>query len=310
MKTTLHHTALIACALIMMSSCKHRELCYDHTHMLDVNVNYDWTNAPGASPNSMVTRLFPLEGDITPQRHEIADKDRAVIRVQAGRYIAVGFNGTTETLVESGDTYDNFFITTDDDELLSPMSKAPTSAPRPGEAEDEPVRKSPDVLWCGYNEEVSLVPLKNNQHIDLPMHESTVTCTIELRNVENTSSPIEISGALSGLSGAFSPSTAKPTAECVTMPVALKVIDSHTISGTITIFGHCPDNRNRHIFSIYTSNRYFYHFDVTDRMHSTDDPAHITIVIDEALRLPDPEGTGMMPTINGWSDEINIDLDM
>ena len=300
-----------ACAILMLMSCKHRELCYDHTHMLDVEMRYDWTLAPDAAPASMVTMLFPVNGDDpNPRRHEIVDRNGAVLRIMAGQYMAVGFNGTTETLVESGNTYDSFLITTPDDELLSPMSKAPTSAPRPGEAEDEPVRKAPDVLWSGFNESVSLVPLKANQHIDIAMHESTITCTIELRNVDNTDAPIEISGALSGVSGAFSPSAAKPTAECVTVPVPLKVTDPHTITGTITLFGHCPGEKNRHIFTIYTSNRCYYHFDVTDRMHSTDHPDDIRIVIDEALRLPDPEGTGMSPTINGWSDEINIDLDM
>ncbi len=307
MKTPL---LITACMLLLTTSCKHRELCYDHTHMLDVSVNYDWTHAPDASPASMVTRLFPVDDGVTPQRHEVADKNGAIIRVQAGNYIALAFNGTTESLVEAGDTYDSFIITTDDDELLSPMSKAPTSAPRPGEAEDEPVRKAPDVLWSGFNESVALVPLKSNQHIDLTMHESTITCTIELCNVDNVDAPIEISGALSGVAGAFSPSTAKPTAECVTVPVPLKVTGDNTVTGTITLFGHCPHEANRHIFTIYTSNRYYYHFDVTDRMHSTDDPNNIRIVIDEALRLPDPEGTGMSPTINGWSDEINIDLDM
>ncbi|MBO4995803.1 MAG: DUF5119 domain-containing protein [Muribaculaceae bacterium] len=311
MKTASFHISALACTLIILaSSCKHREVCYDHTHMLDVNVNYDWTYAPDALPASMVTRLFPIDGQTEPQRHETIEKDNAIIRVQAGRYIAIGLNGSTETLIETGDSYDEFVITTEEDELLSPMSKAPSSAPRPEEAKDEPIRKSPDALWYGCNENVSLVPLKSNQRIDLTMHKSTIECTIELRNVENANSPIEISGALSGLSGAFSPSTAKPTTECVTMPVSLKVIDSHTIAGTITIFGHCHDKKNRHIFSIYTSNRYFYHFDVTDMMHANDDSNHITIIIDDALRLPDPQGTGMTPSIIDWSDEIHIDLDM
>lgn len=78
MKTPL---LITACMLLLTTSCKHRELCYDHTHMLDVSVNYDWTHAPDASPASMVTRLFPVDDGVTPQRHEVADKNGAIIRV-------------------------------------------------------------------------------------------------------------------------------------------------------------------------------------------------------------------------------------
>ena len=44
---------LTAVALAAMTGCNHKDLCFDHTHTLNVKVVFDWRNASDANPSSM-----------------------------------------------------------------------------------------------------------------------------------------------------------------------------------------------------------------------------------------------------------------
>ena len=46
----------------MMQSCEKKDLCYDHGHMVDLQINFDWSQAPDADPHTMVVRLFRPDG--------------------------------------------------------------------------------------------------------------------------------------------------------------------------------------------------------------------------------------------------------
>ena len=48
--------------VFLLASCEHKELCYDHSHTVDVRVVLDWKNAVEASPSSMRLYLFPQDG--------------------------------------------------------------------------------------------------------------------------------------------------------------------------------------------------------------------------------------------------------
>lgn len=41
---------LVPAALI---SCQHKELCYDHSHVVEVKVNFDWSECPDAAPRTI-----------------------------------------------------------------------------------------------------------------------------------------------------------------------------------------------------------------------------------------------------------------
>ena len=68
----LRHIIVLSCVMvmIMLTSCAHKELCYDHSHVLEVDVVFDWSNAPDASPRSMSLYLFPEEGG-RPVRYDL-----------------------------------------------------------------------------------------------------------------------------------------------------------------------------------------------------------------------------------------------
>ena len=49
-------------AALAVASCEHKDLCYDHSHTVDVEEFFDWRNAPYATPASMSLYLFPTSG--------------------------------------------------------------------------------------------------------------------------------------------------------------------------------------------------------------------------------------------------------
>lgn len=49
-------------ALLAMTACEHKELCYEHPHVGFVRVLFDWSQLPGANPECMYVRFFPEGG--------------------------------------------------------------------------------------------------------------------------------------------------------------------------------------------------------------------------------------------------------
>ena len=44
----------------LMQGCEHKDLCYDHSHMTDLRVDFDWSAAPDAEPGTMVVHFFSV----------------------------------------------------------------------------------------------------------------------------------------------------------------------------------------------------------------------------------------------------------
>lgn len=303
----------MAVAIFLPLSCEHRDLCYDHSHWTDLKVEFDWSMAPDATPRTMVVYLFPREGGM-PRRYEITNvKNGAKIRVPSGEFDAVTFNGDTETLKEEGTTYANFVVTTANESLLAPMERNITNVPppRPDGTENDPVKQTPDKMWTGSVENISIVPLETPQPLRFTPKEATATYTIILKNAKNANTGIGVSVALTAMAESYSPSADVAVGRDVTIPIGLSVIDDTTLKGEVTVFGHCPvmKSERRHILTVYTSKMKYYEYDVTDQLHETTDPHYITIII-EGIELPAPDGTGMTPSVPDWDDVVNNDLDM
>ncbi len=303
----------MAVAIFLPFSCEHRDLCYDHSHWTDLKVEFDWSMAPDATPRTMVVYLFPREGGM-PRRYEITNvKNGAKIRVPSGEFDAVTFNGDTETLKEEGTTYANFVVTTANESLLAPMERNITNVPppRPDGTENDPVKQTPDKMWTGSVENISIVPLETPQPLRFTPKEATATYTIILKNAKNANTGIGVSVALTAMAESYSPSADVAVGRDVTIPIGLSVIDDTTLKGEVTVFGHCPvmKSERRHILTVYTSKMKYYEYDVTDQLHETPDPHYITIII-EGIELPAPDGTGMTPSVPDWDDVVNNDLDM
>ena len=92
----IFHTVTMAALLVAATSCEHKELCLDHAHAVEVEVVFDWRNAPDAAPASMSLYLFPGDGEAL--RYDFTGRDGGTIRVPIGKYEALCLNSDTENI--------------------------------------------------------------------------------------------------------------------------------------------------------------------------------------------------------------------
>lgn len=72
--------AVASLLCLLLTSCNHRELCYDHEHWIDLQVAFDWSEEPAAAPATMVVWFFPAdaetEGARVPTNSEETEAER------------------------------------------------------------------------------------------------------------------------------------------------------------------------------------------------------------------------------------------
>lgn len=109
-------------AALAVASCEHKDLCYDHSHTIDVEVVFDWRNASEAAPESMSLYLFPTNGG-EALRYEFTDCGGGTIRVPVGNYGALCLNSDTENVTyRNTDQKTTFEVSTRTTDLLSGLS--------------------------------------------------------------------------------------------------------------------------------------------------------------------------------------------
>ena len=82
-------------ALLAMTACEHKELCYEHPHVGFVRVLFDWSQLPGANPECMYVRFFPEEGG-RPVQYEFTGRDGGTVQLSPGNYRIICHNGDME----------------------------------------------------------------------------------------------------------------------------------------------------------------------------------------------------------------------
>lgn len=301
---------LLAIAAIF-TSCDHKELCDNHGHMTDVEVNFNWDLCPDADPKTMVAQIFKIDGT-GYQRYEFTDKNGGKIRVDAGEYRIISHNGEMATVDEDGMLWDEYYLSCIPEELLSPMGRD-GDAPRPPAADGQPIVSAPNKVWTATQEYLKVEPFVQGQKTVLQPQEITIDCSVLIENVENWDPDIKISAALSGLSGRYNITLASHCGEPVTVPIALTHEGSEgsdRLSAKFKLFGHCPESEVKHILTVYTSDKHYYNFDVTDQIHSGEDANNIIIKIDH-FKLPEPSsGTDITPSISDWEEIEEIIIGM
>ena len=307
MRSRLLLLALLACVVSALQGCDHKELCYDHEHIAEVALDFDWSLSPEAGPKSMVVRVFRLDGSAY-QRYEFGDRNGGSIRFEAREYRIICHNGSLDALDEAGRKWDEYGVECIPQNILSPMGRD-SGAPRPPGTDEQPVVCSPDMFWTDFSEYVDIKPFVKGQRVSLRPVEATVDCSIEIDNVENLEESPGVSAALSGMSGRYNIVKGTDFGSPVTMPIALTPEGTDRLVANFKLFGHCPAGEGRHILTIYTYDKHYFNFDVTEQVHSASDPHNIIIKIDH-LKLPEPAGTDMAPSISDWEDgeEVNIDM--
>lgn len=303
-----------AVSALVFSSCEHKDLCYDHPHTVPFRVLFDWREAPEASPASMSLYLFPPHGKSI--RNEFTDAAGGELRAAYGRYDVLCVNSDTEAVeYRNTERYETFEVTTRTTTLFPGLSSLGVRAPAPPMApgtEDERIAAAPDMLWCDRRAGFSL---SAEDHL-LTLYPSAAVgrCTVEIRHAENLEHTTALSASLSGLGGGVLPGAERLSGERVTVPFEVSVAeDQTTLTGVLTIFGHCPAERTSHILTLYAvlsdGSKWYYTYDVTEQIHSASDQRDIRILL-EGLPLPAPDpGGGFDPSVGDW-EEVDVDIDM
>ncbi len=318
MKKFLLNIIMCICITLLSASCEHKELCFDHGHIVNLKVTFDWQYAPEAAPATMSLYMFP-EGGGEGMRYEFTDSKGGTIRIPIGNYKAFCFNSDTEVIrYRNSESFETFELITRDAKALMGMQGlgfSSSGVPRANGTEGERIAFSPDLLWSDRTEQIEITEANAPANLTLYPQSVVNTYTIEVRNVANLKYVRALSGSLSGLTEGYLPSTGGLGDDRVTIPFEVTyTAGEDKIRGSLRTFGHCYDTAVDHILVIYAvmsdGSKYYYTFDVTNQMHSASDQRNIHIVVDE-LPLPKPitNGGGFRPDVGGWSS-VDIDIDM
>ena len=291
-------------------SCEHKELCYDHPHLANVQVIFDWKNAHGPIPTNMRLYLFPSNRGES-FLYEFTNPKGGNISVPTGHYKALCVNYDTETILYRNiNQFSNFEAYATDGTL----GVRATSVPRAVGTEKERIAKSPDRLWCAHINDICIENLKTV--LTICPKEITSCYRVKVKNVSHLKYIAQdgISGALSGVSGGLLVSIEKPSTEFVTIPFKMIQKDSTTLTADFLCFGHCPSTQKSHKLVIYVifadGRKCYYTYDVTSQIHNAPDPRNVFIVLD-SLPLPKPivNGSGFQTSVDKWQN-ININISM
>lgn len=313
--------AIAGCLAIMLlpllTACEHKALCYDHSHTTQLEVVFDWTEAPDADPATMSLYLYPEDGS-EPMRYEFTDRTGGIITVPIGVYDALCVNSDKEThRIQNKERMETFQVTTGDTRSLrGALASKSETAPLARGAEEERSVMEPEALWSDHAERLNIHPETGVQKIVLTPRQRVNTCSVEVRNVDNLRYVSAVSAAVTGMAGGWLPGIDCLTDEKVTIPFEVHANeDKTTLTGDLSFFGHCSKVDGTHKLMIYTQmsdgSTYYFEEDVTGQLHDpAQDPTHIVIEIDK-LPLPKPitGGGGLQPTVKDWQ-EIFIDLPM
>lgn len=313
--------------MALTASCDHKELSLYSMPASDVRVVYDWSLAPEADPESMIATFFNKDHSIEMEPVLVAFPGRngGLLRLPPGKYEAVSHNSILSSwaIFRGTETIDDYEIYTDDAGYLTVTGVSIHSLPRSGNAGDERIAITPEMLWNGHEHDISIASNpKEPVEIVFTPEEAICYYDVTIYNVKNLKylNDSRIDATLSGMAEGFLHGSHSPTSIAATMLFTLYASARNSSGGSDILkssfytFGEPAGLSPKHTVSIYvlyndgTAGSFYY--DVTDQVHNAPDPRHVHIVLD-GLTLPKPlvNGGGLHPTVNEWEEEY-VSLDM
>ena len=340
MKTVLRNLLPLAVvvAILTMTACEHKELCYEHPHTTDVHVVFDWNYAPDAEQNNEVEGMclwfYPMDDDRNPDPIYINLRGMkgGKVEIPTGRYHVLYYNNDyRQVLFRGTDEFYAHECYTRSTNILEPINGNAGSygVPRAKGTENERVVLVPEMMWGDNAMDVEITEnsikywfvrdgekevttISNNEKkFTLMPHEQVCEYTYEIINVENLKYVTQLSASISGMSGSVFCAKEELHDECVTLPLEAVSDKVSTITGKFHTFGHHDENDERHILTLYVwyedGSKYYYDNDVTEQVDNAPDKRNVHIVVD-GLKLPKPivNGGGLQPDVTEWEhvDEV------
>ncbi len=341
MKKLIYRNVWLLLAVVWtLTACEHKELCYEHPHIATIYVDFDWRDAPDASPAGMCVFFYPEDKEERARRYDFRGTTGGQIDIPVGHYRVLCYNNDTEAVLFDGtdDFYAHKAFTREGSIFESIYGNSAASAPRAAGTEEERVVISPDMMWGCTATEVEIseqgisyvcVPLSEKEEETEPLvthtrqvitlypHELVCTYTYEIRHVTGLENASQMCGTLSSMAPSLLLATEALDTEHVTLPFAASFANDSTVVGRFLTFGHAPENPQPHRMLLYVwmrdGSRFCYgtegdKFDVTEQVHSAPDKRHVHLIID-GLELPKPIGgdDNFEASADDWY-EINEDI--
>lgn len=292
-------------SVLGFQACSQRDLCYDHSHKVPVEIVFDWSLAPDAEPSTMVVWFFPVDGskglrfELTADGVPSRGGFDAVLRVPEGTYTMACHNGNTDYNVERGTDIFSYALTTYDVEVLSAMNRS-QNAPLPDGTDNQAVRKEASRLYAHTHDTPLTVAndAGRTHRVVFKPAESTVECDVRITNVQNLNPDIEVSAIITGASEAWIAATQSASDVAVSVPFALEHCGSDCLKGSVTLFGFAD---MPHKLRVYTSYKYYYDFDVSDQIRTQEGHPVIDITL-TGIKLPASPASGMTPGVDEWGE--------
>lgn len=310
---------ILSFAVIFLSSCHHKDLYMEEEMTSELQVVFDWRNAPEADPESMALYLYEENG-YNPMRFIFSNKTGGLIKSPFGTHHAICLNAdnTDWACMRNHGSIETLEIFTQDAEEIGSRADTSSSVPRPDGAENERIAATPGMLWGSRSNDIAIVPHTGMQTITMYPIEAVchyIVDVYDVKNLEDVESSA-VDATLSGMAEGYNHGQESPTDNKVSMKFDLKGIAAEeNLHGEFLTFGECPNTTAKHYLTLYMvltdGSKWYHSFDVTDQVTKAPDPTHVHIIV-RGLDLPEPpkEGaSGLHTDVNEWQ-AINIGLKM
>ncbi len=309
-----------AAGAAMMTSCRHKDLYMEESMSSSLEVVFDWSEAPGANPESMALYLYENDGT-SPLRYIFDNNRGGFIKAPYGTHHAICMNAdnTDWARMRNKDNIETLEIFTQDAETLGAQDVQSRSIPRAEGTADERLAMTPGMLWGSRKNNIGIYPHQGVQTITMYPVEAVCHYTVDVLDVKNIGgiASASIDATLSGMAEGYNHGQEAATDTPVTMTFTLAANKtSDSMHGEFLTFGECPHITKKHYLTVYMilsdGSQWYRSYDVTDQVAGAPDPRHVHIVV-RGLELPEPPsgGSGMniLPDVNEWQ-VVNIGLKM
>lgn len=318
---------LIAAVLMiiagLMSSCHYKDLCYDHDHgqtpddnlllVLDLKLELD-LDLPVSDaahtkihvPTYMVVNFYDIESGAL-KKTEYVGPYGGPLHVTPGTYDMVVYSFDTEYTQERGEsnikTLEAFTsdITASKQPLFSLVAKDDTTS-APG-----PIIWTPDHLLVA-RKRVEIPPYSEVQRvITIEAGAQTIveTYAFEVPNVSGIEyiSSVDAFVTNQAESNFFGRGEVNTNPATVYFPVGVNGKEKKLMT-TFNTFGKLPGESHSYLNIVVVNSEgepFIYIADITEQFGDT---TH-TIVIEDSIHIPIPEGSGILPSVEEWNEEIH-----
>ena len=317
MKTSRMLIMLVA--TLSISSCRHKDLYMESEMSSELQVVFDWRNAPEANPESMALYLYEDDG-LNPMRFIFSNKSGGLIKSPFGNHHAICLNAdnTDWACMRNHESVESLEIYTQDAEEIGTRADNSSTIPRPEGTENERIAATPGMLWGSRSNNIAITPHSGMQTITLYPEEVVCHYIVDVYDVNNLEG-IEssaVDATLSGMAEGYCHGQNSSTDITASFKFNLKGnAAEENLHGEFLTFGECPTNVAKHYLTLYMvltdGSKWYHSFDVTDQVTNAPDPTHVHIIV-RGINLPEPpkEGDSQLKTnVNDWQ-AVNIGIQM